>query len=269
MLNASIVLYQPDWEQVVSLTKTLLESQHIDRIYWIDNSPTACEQLPIQDKRLSYQHNPKNIGYGAAHNIAIRESIQNNIPLHLVVNPDIILDNENLDKMVDYIKENPQIGSLMPKVKYPNGDIQYLCKLLPTPLDVLGRRFLPKTWTRKRNERYEMRQSGYNTIMNIPYLSGCFMLLKTEALKKIGLFDERYFMYPEDMDLTRRIHKEYQTVFYPHASIVHNHAKESYKSLKMLYIHISNMCKYFNKWGWLCDAERKKMNKEAIRQLNS
>ena len=95
------------------------------------------------------------------------------------------------------------------------------------------------------------------------------MLLKTEALKKIGLFDERYFMYPEDMDLTRRIHKEYQTVFYPHASIVHNHAKESYKSLKMLYIHISNMCKYFNKWGWLCDAERKKMNKEAIRQLNS
>ena len=76
-------------------------------------------------------------------------------------------------------------------------------------------------------------------------------------------------MYPEDMDLTRRIHKEYQTVYYPHASIVHNHAKESYKSLKMLYIHISNMCKYFNKWGWLCDAERKKMNKEAIRQLNS
>lgn len=266
MLNVSIVLYLPNWEQVVGLTTTLLQSQQIDHIYWIDNSPTACEQLPLQDKRLHYQHNPKNIGYGAAHNIAIRESIYDNIPFHLVINPDIILTTQDLELMLDFVCQNPLVGSLMPKVTYPNGDLQYLCKLLPTPIDVLGRRFLPTAWTSKRNQRYEMQSSGYDKLMNVPYLSGCFMLLRTAALQKVGLFDERYFMYPEDMDLTRRIHRDYLTIYFPHASIIHNHAKESYKSLKMLCIHITNMCKYFNKWGWFYDKERKLFNDAAIHE---
>lgn len=267
MLNVSIVLYRPDWEQVSALTHVLLQSQRVNRVYWIDNSPQAAEQLPLQSERIQYQHNPTNLGYGAAHNIAIRESIYDNIPFHLVINPDIILDSKELDRMLDFVSQNPLVGSLMPKVTYPNGQLQYLCKLLPTPLDVFGRRFLPSSWiAAQRNHQYEMRASGYDKIMNIPYLSGCFMLLRTEAVKQARLFDERFFMYPEDMDLTRRIHRNYLTVYFPHATIIHNHEKASYKSLKMLWIHMVNMCRYFNKWGWFRDKERQLFNDTAIRE---
>lgn len=238
----------------------------VHRVYWIDNSPTATAEPPCCSNKITYQHNPTNIGYGSAHNIAIRESIYDNIPYHLVINPDIILTRESLETMLQFMAQHPEIGQLMPKVIYPNGELQHLCKLLPTPMDVFGRRFLPSKWMRRRNQRYEMRASGYDRLMNVPYLSGCFMLLRTQAVQKARLFDERFFMYPEDMDLTRRIHRDYLTVFFPYASIIHNHEKASYKSLKMLWIHIANMCRYFNKWGWLRDPERDLFNQTAIRE---
>lgn len=265
MLNVSIVLYNPNWQEVSDLTATLLQSKYVDHIYWIDNSPTSSCPQPI-DTRVIYQHNQHNIGYGAAHNIAIRESIYDNVPYHLVINPDIILNAKELEQMLQFISSHPEVGSLMPKVVYPNGELQYLCKLLPTPFDVFGRRFLPRQWMEHRNHTYEMRASGYNKLMNVPYLSGCFMLLRTQAVQQARLFDEQFFMYPEDMDLTRRIHHDYLTVFFPHATIIHNHEKASYKSLKMLWIHIVNMCRYFNKWGWFCDKERTLFNQTVMNE---
>lgn len=261
MLNVSIVLYEPDWQEVAALTTVLLQSEQVRRVYWVDNSPASTSSLPIESEQLTYLFNDKNLGYGAAHNIAIRESVYDEVPFHLVINPDIQLTAGALEQMLLFMRQYPDVGQLMPHVVSPNGDTQYLCKLLPTPIDVFGRRFLPARLMARRNARYELRESGYDKLMNVPYLSGCFMLLRTEAVLKAGLFDERFFMYPEDIDLTRRIHREYLTVYFPHATIVHNHAKASYHSMKMLWIHIVNMCRYFNKWGWFYDPERRMMNR--------
>ena len=266
MLNISIVLYHPNWKQIADLTESLLNYPHVHHIYWVDNSECATKELPLSSPKVHYIVNDKNIGYGAAHNIAIRASIYDDIPLHLVINPDIIITPDTLPTLVTFIQEHPEIGCITPKVVYPNGQPQYLCKLLPTPLDVFGRRFLPKRWMEQRNQLYELRQSGYNRIMNIPYLSGCFMLLRTEAVRKARLFDERFFMYPEDVDLTRRIHRDYLTVFYPHTTIIHNHEQASYRSLRMLWIHMVNMCKYFNKWGWWKDPERTLVNRLTVEE---
>ena len=260
MLNVSIVLYNPNWSQVTALTQSLLRCDSVRKVYWVDNSPKATEVLPIASARVEYLFNNRNIGYGAAHNIAIRESIYDDVPFHLVINPDIEITDDTLPTLLTFIKEHAEVGMVMPKIVSPTGEVQYLCKLLPTPLDVFGRRFLPKNWMRKRNERYELRHTGYDKMMNVPYLSGCFMLLRTEAVKKARLFDERFFMYPEDIDLTRRIHRDYLTVYFPHTTVVHHHAKASYHSVKMLWIHAVNMCRYFNKWGWWCDKEREEMN---------
>ena len=131
----------------------------------------------------------------------------------------------------------------MPKVYYPNREIQYLCKLIPTPLDLLIRRFLPKFLTKKWTYKFELRDFGYDKLLDVPYLSGCFMFLRTKALKDVGVFDERFFMYPEDIDLSRRIHQKYRTVFYPDVSIIHHHAQSSYVNLKMLMVHTTNMIK--------------------------
>ena len=266
MLNVSFVLYQPNWKQVADLTEVILQLDKVNHVYWIDNSPQEQYHLPLQSPKITYNHNADNMGYGAAHNIAIRESIYDDVPYHLVVNSDIVLTAEALETMLTFMIQHSEVGSLMPKVVYPNGQLQYLCKLLPTPIDVFGRRFLPKRLINRRNQTYEMRASGYDKLMNVPYLSGCFMLLRTKAVQQAKLFDERFFMYPEDMDLTRRIHRNYLTIYFPHATIIHNHEKASYKSLKMLWIHAVNMCKYFNKWGWFCDKERDLFNETAIKE---
>lgn len=268
-ISASIVLYKTGSSvkrTIADFLNTLLPV----KLFLIDNSPTNNLKHKLaeflSDTRVEYIFNNANIGFGAAHNIAIRK-VQNLSSYHLVLNPDVSFDSGVLENLFNYAESNKGIGLLMPKVVYPDGTLQYLCKLLPTPVDLIFRRFLPATTTAVRMKRFEMRNSGYNKVMEVPYLSGCFMFLRTESLKKIGLFDERFFMYPEDIDLTRRMHQDYKTVFYPEVRITHAHEKESYKSLRLLFIHIMNMIRYFNKWGWFFDKERKAINKHIQTQF--
>ena len=83
---------------------------------------------------------------------------------------------------------------------------------------------------------------------------------------KVQYFDERFFLYPEDIDITRRMHRLYRTMFVPYVTIVHQHRQSSYHSLHLMCVHIYNMCKYFNKWGWLIDDERKSFNQKCLTQ---
>ena len=94
------------------------------------------------------------------------------------------------------------------------------------------------------------------------------MLFRIDALKEVGLFDERFFMYPEDIDITRRIHAKWKTLFWPEVSIIHEHQAASRHNIKMLMIHLYNMIKYFNKWGWFFDPLRKKFNQRLINQIH-
>jgi GT2 family glycosyltransferase len=264
MFNVSIVLFNHIVAEIELLVQLLRQSELTNELYLIDNSPYNNPDFSKLPATYIF-NNGNNIGYGAAHNIAIQKTIEQNIPYHLVINPDISFQTDILSEIVDFMDKNTEIGHLMPKVFYPNGQIQYLCKLLPSPFDLIFRRFLPSGWTRKRRDFFEMRWSGYDKIMDVPYLSGCFMFLRTEALKEVGIFDERFFMYPEDIDLTRRMHRKFRTVFYPVVSIVHHHAQRSYIDIKMLGIHIVNMIRYFNKWGWILDRERTEINKKIIK----
>ena len=242
MLNISIVLYHPRWEQEVNpLVEELKKVKSLQHLYLHDNTND-------------------NIGYGRAHNVEIRKSVADKVPYHLVMNSDIRVKAEDIDAMCAYMEAHPEVGQLMPRVVSPDGSQQYLAKRLPTPLDVFGRRFLPAAWIAKRNKRYELRDLDLTQPVNAPYLSGCFMLLRTAAVAEAGLFDERFFMYPEDIDLTRRIHRNYLTLYHPQWTIVHAHARASYKNKHMLRIHIQNMCRYFNKWGWFFDPERRRFN---------
>ena len=261
MLNISIVLYHPKWEQeVLPLVEELLRVKNLRKIFLLDNSESKSEQPKLNSEKVRYMSMGSNLGYGKAHNIALRDSAYHKTEMHLVMNSDIRVEAEDIDAMHDWMLTNPQVGQLMPKVLNPDGSQQYLAKRLPTPLDVFGRRFLPKWMMRSRNTRYELRDMDLSRPINAPYLSGCFMMLRTKAVVEAGLFDERYFMYPEDMDLTRTIHRNYLTLYYPAWTIVHEHAQASYKDKHMLRIHIQNMCRYFNKWGWCFDKERQIFN---------
>ena len=272
MINASIVLYKNDKNQIERAIISVLSTNLLHKLYLIDNSSSNdFKSLQQISYKIKYIFNNKNLGFGKAHNIAIRKSIDENIKYHLVLNPDIYFEEGVLEELYDFMERNPDVGLVMPKVLYPDGKIQYLCKLLPTPLDLFGRRFLNKgplkKYIEKRNEIYELRFTGYNKIMEVPYLSGCFMFIRTEVLKKVGLFDERFFMYLEDTDLSRRIHRVARTIYYPYVHIYHEHQKGSYKNLKLLKIHIESAIKYFNKWGWFNDPERDIINKKILEKL--
>lgn len=268
-LSGSIVLYKSK-EAVRKTIESFLNTSLSVRLFLVDNSPTNdLEKFLsdyIEDSRVEYIFNNANIGFGAAHNIAIRRVYDQSI-FHLVLNPDVSFCSGVLETLVQYCEKDLNVGLVMPKIFYPDGTLQYACKLLPTPSDLIFRRFLPSTFVRKRTEYFELRHAGYDNEMEVPYLSGCFMFLRTETLKKVGLFDERFFMYPEDIDLTRRIHQKYKTMYFPKVSIIHQHEKGSYKSYRLLFIHITNMIRYFNKWGWIFDRERKAINKQILAQL--
>lgn len=268
-LTATIVLYNNNKSVLEKTIASFLDTSLNVTLYLIDNSPTDELKSLVTDPRIEYCHNPTNPGFGAAHNIAIRKAIDIGAKYHLVLNPDIYFDKDTIEKIVEYMDINPQIGNLMPKVFYPDGSTQYLCKLLPTPYDWIGRRFNPfKKMVDRRNEIFELRFTNYNKIMEVPYLSGCFMFLRLDAIKKIGFFDENIFMYGEETDLCRRlIIGGYQTIFYPDASITHVFEKGSHKSWRLTWIGIKSAIYYFNKWGWILDKQRNHINNKTLRKL--
>lgn len=267
LLNISLVLFHTPQSEWLPLVQELMQVKCLSRLYIIDNSPEPLDEpQSIIDNRKSiieYIHTGKNLGYGAAHNIAMRETIYDQVPFHLVMNTDVQVTAEAIDRLVAVMQQNKEIGQLIPRVVNADGELQYVCRMLPTPLDMLRRIAFGKLGRQGHaNARYELRHLDHSRPINAPYLSGCFMLLRTEALLKAGLFDERFFMYPEDIDLTRRIHRDYLTLYYPSETIVHAHRQASYHNLRMFLIHLTNMCKYFNKWGWLFDRERRLYNSQ-------
>lgn len=264
-INASIVLYKNDRKILLEAINSFLTTKLAVKLYLVDNSPDNSLKNICLDPRCEYIFNNQNLGFGKAHNIALKKSIEES-KYHLILNPDIYFKPNTLEKIYSYMDKNPDVGQVMPKVLYPNGETQYLCKLLPTPFDLIFRRFFPGiSFMKERNKIYELHDTGYDKIMNIPYLSGCFMFLRTSALRETGIFDERIFMYIEDADLTRRIHARYKTLFYPLTEVYHYYSKGSYKNLKLMLYNIHGAYIYFNKWGWLLDSARRKINKKVIR----
>jgi GT2 family glycosyltransferase len=265
----SIVTYRNPVEQILEATKSFLKTQLGVRLHVIDNSPDDRMRKLWNDERVRYTFNGRNLGFGAAHNIAMRMSVEE-AKYHLALNPDIYFDPGVLEKLFSFAQSRPDIGLIMPKVLNPDGSIQHLCKHLPAPSDLFIRRFLPKAFrplTEQRLARYEFRDADYNSILSVPALSGCFMLMKCAALAEVGFFDERFFLYLEDVDLCRRIRQRFETIYFPEVAIIHQYQKGSYRSARLLMHHVVSAVRYFQKWGWYSDPERTKIDRETTHRL--
>jgi GT2 family glycosyltransferase len=267
-ISCSIVLYKNKDRELRQLLTTLLDPELDMHVYLVDNSPDNSLEGLLKHPRLEYIFNNANLGYGAGHNIALQKSIARGFTYHIVSNPDIYLSSSAIEHLRSFMDGHRDVGQVMPKICFEDGSLARLCKLLPAPLDLFGRRFLGnRKWISERNKRYELGEFDYNQVLNAPSLSGCFMFLRIETIKLSGLFDTRYFMYMEDFDLVRRIHRHAKTVYYPFVSIMHAHKKESYQSRRMLIIHMVSAIKYFVKWGWFFDKERQRFNKSVLMEI--
>ncbi len=270
-LHASIVTYHTDCAELRKCIDSLLaDSGVVGRVYVVDNSSSESTAAVCAEYSGIVKYIPHpNTGYGDAHNVALHQSIEAGTVLHLVINSDVYFRPGTLTACVAYMADNPEVVQLIPHTVYPDGSEQYVIHPLPTPLDMFMRGFLPESWLKRRRQRYQLRDRDPKATINAPYHHGCFMLLRTAAVARVGLFDPRFFMYPEDIDLTRRMHRMGRTVYWPGAEIVHAHRAESKRSGRMRRIHITNMLRYFRKWGFFFDPERRQVNRRLMKEYNT
>jgi GT2 family glycosyltransferase len=209
----------------------------------------------IKDERVKIILNKKNLGYAKAINQALKISKGKYV---LILNPDVIVLKGSIEKLYQFMEEHPECGIAGPKLLNPDKTIQYSCLKFPkwyTP--ILRRTFLSKLpFAKKHLKYYLMSEWDHKTIKEVDWLLGAALMVRTEAIKKVGLLDERFFLYFEDIDWCRRFHQHGFKVFYvPEASFYHFHqrfsaerAEFSFLFKKATWIHILSAIKYFLKW---------------------
>lgn len=268
-ITASIVTYHNNLDELKMAIDSFLNTNIDVRLYISDNSSDKKIASLCRDDRITYIYNSGNLGFGKGHNIAVKEAIKDGSEYHLILNPDVYFNNGVIEGLNSFMEKDSDIAVVMPKVIYPNGDIQRLCKLYPTPINLIFRRFIPfKGIKEKMDYKYEMKFFDYNSIKEVPILSGCFMFVDIKKFEKIGMFDENIFMYMEDFDLCRRFRNAgYKLIYYPEVSITHKFEKGSFKNRKLLKYHIKSAIYYFNKWGWMFDNKRRIVNKKAVNNI--
>ena len=136
MTTASLVTYRTPVETVDRLRAAAL-ADGVDEFIVVDNTVD-------------------NVGVGAGHNKAIRQAMEKGAKYHFIINPDIFFEPGTLGRIVAFMDANPRVGLVMPRIVNVDGSIQYNCKLVPSPMDLIGRRFLPKSWMRRRNDFFMM-----------------------------------------------------------------------------------------------------------------
>ena len=165
-ISVSLVSYKDGIAELANLFASLRGNDQVSAWVVVDNAaaedPCAAEELRLHVQRFGgrYIAASSNLGFGAAHNLALRSLEEVASEFHLMVNPDILFGDKVLQGLVRVLDARPQVGWVMPKVLYPDGSQQYLCKLLPTPLDFAVRRFVParlQSLLRGYMDRYELR----------------------------------------------------------------------------------------------------------------
>ena len=167
---------------------------------------------------------------------------------HVVINPDITVKNDAISALADYLEEHEDIGMLAPKICFPDGRMQILGKRDPKIKYLFASRLRNEEKPGRLLREYAMLDEDYTKPFDIENASGCFFMIRTELFRKIGGFDEGYFLYFEDSDITRTVRKYARVVFDPSVVVYHEWERESKHNFKLLLVHIRSMFYYMKKW---------------------
>lgn len=246
-VTGSIVTYN-NMKTIDKTLETLFEfTKDIDfKLYVIDNvsADGTPEHIEKNYPQVEVIRMKNNVGFGAGHNIAINKI---DSKYHVVINPDIVLVEDAISKMAEYMDENEDIGLLSPRIAFPDGRNQILGKRNPHLKYLVASRLRGEEPSALLKE-YAMLDCDLSKPTDIENATGCFMMFRTSVLKEIKGFDERYFMYFEDSDITRTVNSVSRAVYYPYASVNHEWARDSKRNVRLMLIHIQSMLKYFAKW---------------------
>ncbi len=265
-LTVSIVCFRTPRRQVAALLESLalacarargkLPLQEVE-IYLVDNTEAGdndsaeLASLPSpEDCQLHLVRGHGNIGYGAAHNLALRQS---GADYHLILNPDVEFDPDALAAGLDYLLANPAAVLASPAAMN-DGEQQYLCKRYPSVLVLLMRGFAPAFMRAAFSGNlaaYEMRELPRDRpSVGIPIVSGCCMLCRGRPLRESGGFDERFFLYFEDFDLSLRLGRHGELAHVPAMRIRHGGGNAAGKGLRHIALFARSAWRFFNLHGW-------------------
>ena len=211
-----------------------------------DNSSTdeTVSIIETSFPEVKIIENKVNGGFGFGHN-QVLETIDSKY--HLVINPDIVLKEDIISKLVQYMENHPSVGMITPKVLNMDGTEQFLPKKDPTIRYVILSKFKPFAYYR---DEYTRKNDVMDVPTEIDSCTGCFFLIRTNLFKKLRGFDRRFFMYYEDADLSRRARRYQKLVFYPYGCVYHAWKRDNVHSMKGIKIFLKSMVAYFKKWKW-------------------
>ena len=239
-----------------SIEKSNIGSISLEAIVVENNSGDKLEALLDNYSFAKLVKSEKNLGMGGGNNLGIKHSSGDYI---LISNPDIVFEKNCILNLYNYLKNHENVALVGPKLLNPDRSLQYSCARFPKIYLPLLRRTAIGYFFRNYLDKYFLKNENYDKIKEVDWLLGaCFLVRREEMFFKDNkLFDERYFMYFEDVDLCRRIEKNSKKVVYlPTAIAIHDHLRSSAKYPWYLAIfkdklarqHIISWWRYFLKW---------------------
>lgn len=219
-----------------------------------------------------YLDAPLHLGQGHARNLSLRAALADRHPYHFLFTPDVALPLDAVGKLLAWMDAHPDAGLVAPRIRHADGRLQPVCSLLPGPLDVLLRRCLPLLYRSSGAQaRFELQAGGYRDVMDVPVLPGCCLLVRTAAVERIGLCDERLLHGFDTIDLARRVAPHARCVFVPHVAVVRDPLRDPARTAGGRWRagghYAVAALRYFGKWGWWRDEERERVNARTLRAL--
>lgn len=214
-------------------------------LFVVDNGSTDGTVDIIREKypKVKIIRNEDNLGFGHGHNKVLRLI---DSEYHVVINPDISMDMDAITPLCEYLEEHVNVAMITPMVLNEDGTQQHLPKYCPSIRHVIISKFKPFKYLRK---EYTRENENLTTPTRIEFCTGCFFVIRTSAFKELEGFDQRFFMYCEDADLSRRIRIFNEIIFYPYAHVIHKWKRDNTKNLKGVFRFMTSLLKYFIKWG--------------------
>jgi GT2 family glycosyltransferase len=273
-LSVSLVTWRPDLDllaqTVESLAAAIVEAERAlllkgVGVTLVDNTGPREAMAAIRHAighvlddaavETDYRSGQGNIGYGAAHNLALLASGSD---YHLVLNPDVILDRFALANALRFMQAHPDVGLLSPSARGPDGKPQALAQRYPSVADLALRGFAPRpvrSRFRHRLDRYVGNDAGSDAHADtartdLEVASGCFMFLRRALVQQLGGFDRRFFLYFEDFDLAWRVRARAKVARVPDVRIVHFGGGAARKGIDHIAMFARSAWTFYRKHGW-------------------
>lgn len=250
-ISASIVLYKENIEELTHTVRCFLNTPLKKKLYLIDNNENSYYKNSFKHKDIEYIAVGKNIGFGAGHNVILNK-IKNLSENHLILNPDVSFLPEVIPNLIKKLNRHEIVSMIAPKVIFPDGKYQFSCRRYPKIPELIARRFkFLEPFFKSYIEKGKYLDKDLQSSFFAEYITGCFHIYKTKDLLKLNGFDERYFLYMEDVDICKKIENlDKQKLYYPQEEIIHVLKQGSSKDFNLFLRHTSSAIKYFLKWGF-------------------